>query len=191
MKKHYLPIILALFFLPFVTTQAQVPEHCNCRELMEDLQDCLDNIVNDTHSDKEKDAYIQRALQLFLGEGEVYSSGGSVRNPVQVTVPQTRGGQELFVNISLKRFLKDLKTQHLQHVKIEKVEIVSPSEFFQVDDHYEGVGVFYQCFVSKNGEYTVYRDRTKKPLSIRVELEEKEGVMRGKCKFGDISVVEE
>ncbi len=198
MKKYLLLLFIA--FAGTFAVQAQEsdnlsePEIEELRErtiqLITDFQGYLTEIGNKSNSESMKDYYIKSALHLFMGNGDSYYIDGRYHDPVIMEVSSLRNGITTVRPKPMKQYLQNLKRLRYTSVRIEKAETVRISNIYKVGDHYEGTAIFFQYFEGKQGERTVYRDKTKKAVKIYVVREDDDWGTHWNVKFGDIKVEE-
>ncbi len=124
----------------------------NVEEAVADFLTYLSEISDEQHSIQLKNKYVEKALSLFVANGEAYSyydveaeSHNILNTGAKLYISSTSSG--ITKAQTVKNYLK--KILHLRNIKIyiESADVVRIDNMLEVGDHYECIAyVYVKCY---------------------------------------------
>lgn len=141
--------------------------------------------------EKNKDAYIQQALKLFIGGGEDYIDeyGNHQPAPIMQVSCLLRNGKTRINDRKIGIYLNNLKNMRYTEVKVTAGDAYFCSEARQIGENkYMTTLSYRQFFVGKIDGRVVYGDKTDKTITVYIEKKIVDGRSIWTVLLGDIKV---
>lgn len=141
--------------------------------------------------EKNKDAYIQQALKLFIGDGEDYVDeyGNHQPAPIMQVSCLLRNGKTRINDRKIGVYLNNLKNMRYTEVQVTAGDAYFCSEARQIGENkYMTTLSYRQFFVGKMDGRVVYGDKTDKTITVYIEKKIVDGRSIWTVLLGDIKV---
>ena len=142
------------------------------------------------HDNTVKDYHLRAALNLFVGGGRAYTDKwGNQHRAVHMQVSKiTRATSAVSIKeYPVSTYLSNLKYLDYDEIIITNSNSTCIGDVYKTGDgEYEAVLSWVQIFVGKKGDMTVYRDKTKKDIVVKMTRNEyDDGIVRWSVLLGD------
>lgn len=173
MKRIAFILFVNLLASTLLAQQADEMFTTYAKQKVDELQDYIRLISNREVSQKEKDLYYTKALQLFIGEGKEYvyiDDNGNEQTHAPVTIKTSSARRTSSRTIT--SYLQNLKRGALQNSKmtIVSVDIVYIDNLFQIGNgRYKASAHYRHNYYNNKDGRVLYQDVTEKKLEIILE----------------------
>lgn len=155
-----------------------------------ELTDHLSFIMKKTGYDNSvKDYHLKAALNLFVGNGRSYTDKwGNVQRAAQMQVSKiNRATSEVSIKeYPVSTYLSNLKYLDYDEIIITNSQSTCIGDLYKTgEDEYEAVLSWIQIFIGKRGDMTIYKDKTKKDIVVKMQRKDYDGVIRWSVLLGD------
>lgn len=136
-----------------------------------------------------KDYHLKAALGLFIGSGKGYTDKwGNQQRAAQMQVSRiNRATSEVSIKeYPVSTYLSNLKYLDYDEVIITNSNSTCIGDLYRTgEDEYEAVLSWVQIFIGKRGDITVYKDKTKKDIVVKMQRKDYDGIVRWSVLLGD------
>lgn len=199
-KRIIVSIVIATIISPvFSTISAQSFDQANVKvrvaERVQLMNDYISYMADKKNNYETRQYYRKKALPLFIGKGYKYISDGIEKDGVLMQTTSTNNGNvktQLIRNYFSK--LIDLKYSDIKitstkaaNIKVSDLKKIGREE--NGNYIYECTCEYEQYFYGYRDGKLVYKDKTTKRISCRVEVEETEDGVETIIRLGDVEAV--
>lgn len=136
-----------------------------------------------------KDYHLRAALNLFVGDGRAYTDKwGNQHRAAQMQVSRINRATSA---VSIKEYPVSTYLSNLRYLDYDEIIITNSNStcigdvYKTGDDEYEAVLSWVQIFIGKRGDMTVYKDKTKKDIVVKMQRKDYDGIVRWSVLLGD------
>lgn len=199
MKNRIKIVVLATVLSPFVSFAQdfnQTSVKLRVAEKVQLMNDYISYMGDKKNKDETRLYYRKKALPLFIGKGYKYVSDGIEREGVMMQTTSTNRGGKVTTQL-IRDYFSRLIDLRYSDVKITstKAENIKVSDLKKIgrDENgnyiYECTCEYEQFFFGYRDGALVYRDKTTKRISCRIEVEETEDGLETIIRLGDVEAI--